>query len=77
MGYGLGKLENFYAESAFSSPENPSERLWTANVLDVTTKNSLPQLGFKFGGWKGGFGCELEMSFLRHKTPSQIIYLTS
>ena len=29
MGYGRGSLENFYAESAFSSPENPSERLWT------------------------------------------------
>ncbi|MCS5598383.1 MAG: hypothetical protein NZ707_01365, partial [Rhodospirillales bacterium] len=66
MGYGPGSLENFYAESAFSSPENPSERLWTANVLDVSTENSLPQLGLKFGGWKGWFGGELEMSLLRH-----------
>ena len=58
MGAGPGSLENFYAESAFSSPENPSEPLWTANVLDVTTKNSLPQIGLKLGGWKGWFGGE-------------------
>ena len=77
MGYGPGSLENFYAESAFSSPENPSERLWTANVLDVSTENSLPQLGLKFGGWKGWFGGELEMSLFRHKTPAQIVYYDS
>ena len=77
MGAGPGSLENFYAESAFSSPENPSERLWTANVLDVSTENSLPQLGLKFGGWKGWFGGELEMSLLRHKTPAQIVYYDS
>ena len=77
MGYGPGSLESFYAESAFSSPENPSERLWTANVLDVSTENSLPQLGLKFGGWKGWFGGELEMSLLRHKTPAQIVYYDS
>ena len=77
MGYGPGSLENFYAESAFSSPENPSERLWTANVLDVSTENSIPQLGLKFGGWKGWFGGELEMSLLRHTTPAQIVYYDS
>ena len=77
MGAGPGSLENFYAESAFSSPENPSERLWTANVLDVSTENSLPQLGLKFGGWKGWFGGELEMSLFRHKTPAQIVYYDS
>jgi len=77
MGYGPGSLENFYAESAFSSPENPSERLWTANVLDVSTENSLPQLGLKLGGWKGWFGGELEMSLFRHKTPAQIVYYDS
>ena len=77
MGAGPGSLENFYAESAFSSPENTSERLWTANVLDVSTENSLPQIGLKLGGWKGWFGGELEMSLLRHRTPAQIVYYDS
>jgi hypothetical protein len=77
MGAGPGSLENFYAESAFSSPENPSEPLWTANVLDVTTKNSLPQIGLKLGGWKGWFGGELDLSFLSHNTPDQVVYYDS
>ena len=74
IGAGPGSLEEFEAESAFSSPDNPSERQWTAYVLDVSTQNSLPQLGLKFGGWKGWVGGELEMSLLRHKTPAQIVY---
>jgi len=77
MGAGPGSLENFYAESAFSSPENPSEPLWTANVLDVSTKNSLPQIGLKLGGWKGWFGGELDLSFLSHNTPDQVVYYDS
>ena len=77
MGAGPGSLENFYAESAFSSPENPSERLWTANVLDVSTENSLPQIGLKLGGWKGWFGGELDLSFLSHNTPDQVVYYDS
>ena len=77
MGAGPGSLESFYAESAFSSPENSSEPLWTANVLDVSTENSLPQLGLKFGGWKGWFGGELDLSFLSHNTPDQVVYYDS
>ena len=77
MGAGPGSLESFYAESAFSSPENSSEPLWTANVLDVTTKNSLPQIGLKLGGWKGWFGGELDLSFLSHNTPDQVVYYDS
>ena len=77
MGAGPGSLKNFYAESAFSSPENPSERLWTANVLDVSTENSLPQIGLKLGGWKGWFGGELDLSFLSHNTPDQVVYYDS
>ena len=77
MGAGPGSLENFYAEIAFSSPENPSEPLWTANVLDVSTKNSLPQIGLKLGGWKGWFGGELDLSFLSHNTPDQVVYYDS
>ena len=77
MGAGPGSLENFYAESAFSSPENPSEPLWTANVLDVSTENSLPQIGLKLGGWKGWFGGELDLSFLSHNTPDQVVYYDS
>ena len=87
MGYGPGSLESFYAESAFSAVEEDttgafiygenSSPLWTANVLDVTTKNSLPQIGLKLGGWKGWFGGELEMSLFRHKTPAQIVYYDS
>jgi len=80
MGYGPGSLESFYAESAFSTVDtitNLSSPLWTANVLDVTTKNSLPQIGLKLGGWKGWFGGELEMSLLRHRTPAQIVYYDS
>ena len=77
IGYGPGSLESFYAESAFSDTLNALEPLWTANVLDVTTKNSLPQIGLKLGGWKGWFGGELEMSLLRHKTPAQIVYYDS
>ena len=77
MGAGPGSLENFYAESAFSSPENPSEPLWTANVLDVSTKNSRPQIGLKLGGWKGWFGGELDLSFLSHNTPDQVVYYDS
>ena len=87
IGYGPGSLESFYAESAFSTVDTipgpsdfgaeSSSPLWTANVLDVTTKNSLPQIGLKLGGWKGWFGGELEMSLLRHKTPAQIVYYDS
>ena len=87
IGYGPGSLESFYAESAFSTVDTipgPSDfgaetppPLWTANVLDVTTKNSLPQIGLKLGGWKGWFGGELEMSLLRHSTPAQIVYYDS
>ena len=87
IGYGPGSLESFYAESAFSAVEEEDTTgafifdepppLWTANVLDVTTKNSLPQIGLKLGGWKGWFGGELEMSLLRHRTPAQIVYYDS
>ena len=86
MGAGPGSLESFYAESAFSAVEvdsapfiysENSSPLWTANVLDVTTKNSLPQIGLKLGGWKGWFGGELDLSFLSHNTPDQVVYYDS
>ena len=60
---GFGTLEKFYAESAFSDPDNPSRPLWTANVLDVKTANKFPQIALKFGGWKSWFGGEMEMSY--------------
>jgi len=85
IGYGPGSLESFYAESAFSAVEDTTGAfifaepppLWTANVLDVSTKNSLPQIGLKLGGWKGWFGGELELSLLRHRTPAQTVYYDS
>ena len=43
-GMGFGTLEKFYAESAFSDPDNPSRPLWTANVLDVKTANKFLKL---------------------------------
>ena len=41
---------NLSAESAFSNPQNPKERLWTAEVSDVSTILHMPQLSLKFGG---------------------------
>ena len=76
-GMGFGTLEKFYAESAFSDPDNPSRPLWTANVLDVKTANKFPQIALKFGGWKSWFGGEMEMSYLGHKIPEQIVYYDS
>ena len=76
-GAGFGSLDKFYAESAFSNPDDESQTLWTANVLDVTTRNTLPQIGLKIGGWKSGYGGELEMSYLGHKIPDQIVYYDS
>ena len=40
-GAGFGSLDKFYAESAFSNPDDESQTLWTANVLDVTTRNTV------------------------------------
>ena len=31
----------------------------------------------KFGGWKSWFGGEMEMSYLGHKIPEQIVYYDS
>ncbi len=76
-GFSTGALEEFYAESAFTDPNSPSNLLWTANVLDVSTNNTIPQIGIKFGGWNEGIGGELDISFLSHYTPAQIVYYDS
>lgn len=76
-GFSTGALEEFYAESAFTDPNSPSNLLWTANVLDVSTNNTIPQIGIKFGGWNEGIGGELDISFLSHHTPAQIVYYDS
>jgi len=77
IGYGSGKLSQFYAESAFSSPDIPSEPLWTASVLDVYTKTNHPQFGIKFGLSKNIFQADLDLSYLRHTIPDQIVYYDS
>ena len=65
------------AESAFSNPQNPKERLWVAEVSDVLTSLHMPQLSVKFGGWKGWQGLEMELSYIGQKIPSQIVYYDS
>ena len=76
IGYGKGDF-NLSAESAFSDPQNPSERLWKADVSDVATTLSKPQIVLKFGGWKGWQGAEMELSYIGQKIPSQIVYYDS
>ena len=76
FGYGTGDF-NLSAESAFSDPQNPSERLWEADVSNVATILSKPQIIFKFGGWKGWQGAEMELSYIGQKIPSQIVYYDS
>lgn len=75
-GYSSGDF-NLKAESAFSNPQNSSERLWSAEVSDVSISPNIPQLILKFGGWKGWKGAEMELSFIGHKIPSQIVYYDS
>ena len=76
VGAGSGNFD-LSAESAFSNPENPKERLWTAEVSDVSTNLHMPQLSIKFGGWKGWQGLEMELSYVGQKIPSQIVYYDS
>ena len=76
IGGGSGSF-NLSAESAFSDPQNPKERLWTAEVSDVSTSLHMPQLSLKFGGWKGWQGLEMELSYVGQKIPSQIVYYDS
>ena len=76
IGAGAGNF-NLSAESAFSDPENPKERLWVAEVSDVSTSIHIPELSLKFGGWKGWQGIEMELSYVGQKIPSQIVYYDS
>ena len=76
VGAGSGNFD-LSAESAFSNPENPKERLWTAEVSDVSTNLHMPQLSIKFGGWKGWQGLEMELSYVGQKIASQIVYYDS
>ena len=75
-GGGSGNF-NLSAESAFSDPQNPKERLWVADVSDVSTNLHFPQLSLKFGGWKGWKGLEMELIYIGQKIPSQIVYYDS
>ncbi len=76
IGGGFGNFD-LTAESAFSNPQNPKERLWVAEVSDVSTSLHMPQLSLKFGGWKGWQGLEMELSYVGQKIPSQIVYYDS
>ena len=76
IGAGAGDFD-LSAESAFSDPQNPKERLWIAEVSDVSTSLHMPQLSLKFGGWKGWQGLEMELSYIGQKIPSQIVYYDS
>ena len=62
LGDGKGDF-SLSAESAFSDPQNPRNRLWEAEVSDVLLTMSRPQLTLKFGGWKGWQGIEMEISY--------------
>ena len=54
IGLGSGDFD-LSAESAFSDPQNPQQRLWVAEVSDVATISANPQtIILKFGGWYGG-----------------------
>ena len=75
-GSGIGDF-SLSAESAFSDPQNPRNRLWEAEVSDVLTIMDRPQLTLKFGGWKGWQGVEMEISYTAQKIPSQIVYYDS
>ena len=74
IGLGFGSIEQFNAESAFSNPTIPSQKLWTASVIDISTKNNLPQLSMLVGGWKGILGGEIEFSWNKQFIPEQIVY---
>ena len=76
IGAGSGDFD-LSAESAFSDPQDPKERLWIAEVSDVSTSLHIPQLSVKFGGWKGWQGLEMELSYIGQKIPSQIVYYDS
>ena len=76
VGTGKGDF-NLSAESAFSDPQNPRNRLWEAEVSDVQTMSHIPQFSIKFGGWKGWQGIEMEISYNGQKIPSQIVYYDS
>ena len=76
FGSGIGDL-SLSAESAFSDPQNPKNRLWEAEVSDVLTIMDTPQLTLKFGGWKGWQGVEMEISYTAQTIPSQIVYYDS
>ena len=79
LGAGSGNFD-LSAESAFSNPENPKERLWVAEVSDVSTSLHLPELSLKLGGWRGWKGLEMELSYVGQKIPSQndtIVYYDS
>ena len=74
IGLGSGSIKQFNAESAFSNPTIPSQKLWTASVIDLSTKNNLPQLSMLVGGWKGVLGGEIEFSWDNQFIPEQIVY---
>ena len=77
IGLGSGDFD-LSAESAFSDPQNPQQRLWVAEVSDVATISANPQtIILKFGGWKGWNGIEMELSYIGQKTPPQIVYYDS
>ena len=76
LGSGVGDF-SLSAESAFSDPQNPRNRLWEAEVSDVLTTINKPQLTLNFGGWKGWQGVEMEISYTSQKIPSQIVYYDS
>ena len=76
LGGGIGDF-SLSAESAFSDPQNPRNRLWEAEVSDVLTTINKPQLTLNFGGWKGWQGVEMEISYTSQKIPSQIVYYDS
>ena len=76
VGFGSGDF-SLTAESAFSDPDNPSESLWEAEVLDVAASLSRPQLVLKFGGWKGWKGADMELSYVGQKIANQIVYYDS
>ncbi len=73
-GYSFGSLEKFDAESVFSSPSNPNQKLWTASVIDVSTRSLYPQIGILIGGWRGFIGGNFEFSWLNQLIPEQIVY---
>ncbi len=73
-GYSYGSLEKFDAESVFSSPSNPNQKLWTASVIDVSTRSLYPQIGMLIGGWKGLIGGNFELSWLNQLIPEQVVY---